>query len=517
MRFGLFHALDDVDFTVHPGEIVALLGENGCGKSTLVKVLAGVNVPEPGGTLRLSGEEISLPLAPGQFRELGLSFVHQDLGLARTLTVVENLMIADADASSDRRMISWRKETARVRTVLQGYGVDVDPLLPINELPPVGQALVAIVRAAEDLRRYRESGRVRQSILFLDEPTVFLPESEVEFLFELVRTIVRDGASVVFISHDLDAVRRLCDRAVVLHDGVLAGEARLDEVTDEQLIEMIVGKATGLVGATYRREDGASSADLPVVAEVHGLSGGRVEEADLVLHGGEIVGVAGLLGSGAEELPYLCFGAHRSTAGTMTVDGRTLKLPRLTAGEAVQSRIALVPADRRRDGIAASLSVGENATILVNDKYTRMGGVQFKKLRRRMGELLEKYDVRPRSSSALLGRLSGGNQQKVVLAKWMEIEPHLLLLHEPTQGVDVAARASIYRHVRAATDDGMATLWVSSDFEELAAVCDRVLVMADGRLRTELSGDEVTEDRISTAVYQYSTNAASVLAEVPGA
>ncbi|MEP9382390.1 sugar ABC transporter ATP-binding protein [Nocardioides sp. KR10-350] len=518
MRFGLFHALDGVGLDVYPGEIVALLGENGCGKSTLVKVLAGVNVPEPGGTLRLSGADVPLPLAPGQFRELGLSFVHQDLGLARTLSVVENLMVGDA--ATRRGMISWRKETRRVRTLLREYGVDVDPLLTINELPPVGQALVAIVRAAEEQRRFREEGTVGQSILFLDEPTVFLPENEVEFLFDLVRTIVRDGASVVFISHDLDAVRRLCDRAVVLHDGVVAGEARLDEVTDEQLIEMIVGQSAGLVGATYRRQetdDEPPAAELPVVAGVSGLSGGRVERADLTVHAGEIVGIAGLLGSGAEEVPYLCFGAHRSTGGTLTIDGRPLRLTRLTAAEAVQHRIALVPADRRRDGIAASMTVGENATILVNDRYTRLGGIRFKRVRSRVGELLEKFDVRPRNASALLGRLSGGNQQKVVLAKWMEIEPRLLLLHEPTQGVDVAARASIYRHVRQATATGMGTLWVSNDFEELATVCDRVLVMADGVIRAELTGEDVTEDRISTSVYQYSTNAASVLADVPGA
>jgi ribose transport system ATP-binding protein len=514
MKFGQFRALDGVDFRVAPGEIVALLGENGCGKSTLVKVLAGINTPEPGASLTLSGTEVPLPLAPGQFRELGLSFVHQDLGLARTLTVVENLMIGDSSAAAGRRVINWRRETRRIRALLRSYHADIDPLLPINDLPPVGQALVAIVRAAEELKRHRESGTVAQSILFLDEPTVFLPETEVEFLFDLVRTVVRDGASVVFISHDLDAVRRLCDRAVVLHDGVLAGEARIDAITDEQLIEMIVGTASDLVGAAHRRENPEPLADAGVVAEVTGLRGGRVQHADFTVRSTEIVGLAGLLGSGAEEVPYLCFGAHRAGGGTIRVDDHTRPLARMSAYDAVAHRIALVPADRRRDGIAPTLTVGENTTILVNHRYTRLGGLRLKRLREVVSGLLDRFDVRPRNGGALMGQLSGGNQQKVVLAKWLEIEPRLLLLHEPTQGVDVAARASIYRHVREATAHGMATLWVSSDFEELATVCDRVLIMADGRIRAELVGDEITEDRISAAVYSHSTDAAAVLAEV---
>ncbi|HVV22201.1 MAG TPA: ATP-binding cassette domain-containing protein, partial [Pseudonocardiaceae bacterium] len=213
MRFGAFRALRAVDLVVHPGEIVALLGENGCGKSTLVKVLAGVNAPEPGGELYLGGEQVPLPLPPGQFRDLGLSFVHQDLGLARTLSVVENLVVGESGSARSRRPINWRSEYRRVRAVLDSYGVRIDPRHPINRLPPVGQALVAIVRAAEELKAYRQRDDVTHSILFLDEPTVFLPRAEVEFLFDLVRAVVRDGASAVFISHDLSAVRTLCDRA----------------------------------------------------------------------------------------------------------------------------------------------------------------------------------------------------------------------------------------------------------------------------------------------------------------
>jgi ribose transport system ATP-binding protein len=520
MRFGSFLALKDVGFRVDPGRIVALLGENGSGKSTLVKVLAGVNAPEPGGEMYLNGEPVALPLAAGQFHDLGLSFVHQDLGLARTLTVTENLVVSDAGTST-KRAISWRAERRRIGALLDSYHVNVDPAAAINHLAPVGQALVAIVRAAEELKAYRGRGDVAHSILFLDEPTVFLPETEVEFLFDLVRTVVADGASVVFISHDLSAVRAVCDEAVVLRDGEVVGRAAVREVTDQQLVKLIVGPAGGkrAAGGYLRRSAAAGEAGGTAVGgaaaggaaaalcEVRGLAGARVKDVSLEVRPTEIVGLAGLLGSGAEDVPYLLFGTRPCERGTLRVDNWTVALPRLKPFEAVHKRVALVPADRRRDGIAGALTVAENTTILVNSDYARYGRLRTRRLRGLVRRLLEEFDVRPRDPGASAWQLSGGNQQRVVLAKWLEIRPRLLLLHEPTQGVDVAARAEIYRMVRESTDAGMATLWVSSDFEELATVCDRVLIVADGTVRSQLAGDEVTEDKISSAVYHHSTGA----------
>lgn len=519
MRFGSFRALHDVDFLVDPGEIVALLGENGSGKSTLVKVLAGVNAPDAGARMRLGGRPVPLPLLPGQFRDLGLSFVHQDLGLARSLTVAENLVVAEAGSAHSRRPINWRAEHRKIRRLLDSYQVGIDPATVIDRLPPVGQALVAIVRAAEELRAYRLRGDVAHSILFLDEPTVFLPESEVEFLFDLVRRVVREGASVVFISHDLSAVRTLCDRAVVLRDGEVVGRTALAGVSDERLVELIVGPGAGKrTGHGHRRAgDGLAAPGRPL-CEVRELRGGRVADLSLDIRGTEIVGLAGLLGSGAEDVPYLLFGAMAGSAGSVRVDGWTASVPRLKPFEAVHRKVALVPADRRRDGIAPVLTVAENTTILVGEEHTSFGRLRLRRLRTLVRDLLDRFDVRPRDPGAAAWQLSGGNQQRVVLAKWLEINPKLLLLHEPTQGVDVAARAQIYRMVREATDGGMATLWVSSDFEELATVCDRVVIVAAGRVRAELSGDEATEDKISSAVYYHSTDAASVLAdEVPPA
>jgi ribose transport system ATP-binding protein len=512
-RFGAFRALKDVDFDVGHGEILALLGENGSGKSTLVKILAGINVPEAGSRLQLGGHEVALPLTTGQFRDLGLSFVHQDLGLSRTLTVVENLAIGGP--TSTKRHINWRQEGRRARDVLRSYNVDVNPSATIEQLPPVAQALVAIVRAAEDLRLYREREDLQHSILFLDEPTVFLPDTEVEFLFDLVRSIVAGGASTVFISHDLAAVRRLCSRATVLRDGEIVGHAQLQQTTDDELVEMIVGPAKQtLVGQSQRRQADDDASKRPVAAEISRVRGGRVHDVSLALRETEVVGVAGLLGSGADDLPYILFGAQKGEAGTFTVNGTSHKVSAMTPVESVFRRIALVPADRRRDAIVASLTVAENTSILVNDRFTGMARrIQGSRLNQRVRELLERFDVRPRRPDAIMGQLSGGNQQKVVLAKWLEIDPRVLLLHEPTQGVDVAARAEIYGLVRQGTANGMAVLWVSSDFEELARVCDRVLIMAGGKIRSELTGDEVTEESISTNVFRHSTDQGALLAD----
>lgn len=516
MRFGPFLALRDVDFDVGRGEIVALLGENGCGKSTLVKILAGINVPEAGARLHLGGEEVALPLRPGQFRDLGLSFVHQDLGLSKTLSVLENLTVAGV--ASTRRRINWRQERRRAQQVLESYQVDIDPSATVDHLPPVAQALLAIVRAAEDLKLYRERADLEHSILFLDEPTVFLPDTEVGFLFDLVRSVALGGTSTVFISHDLSAVRRLCSRAVVLRDGEVAGQAELSEIGDAEIVEMIVGPAKQtLVGRSQRRALQDDVSQHPEAAAISGLHGGRSRGVSFAVRETEVVGIAGLLGSGADDVPYLLFGARRCESGAITLGGTSYEVAGMTPVHAVQRRLGLVPADRRRDAIVAPLSVAENTTILVNERYTGTGRrINGGRLTARVRELLDRFDVRPRRPDAAMGQLSGGNQQKVVLAKWLEIEPRVLLMHEPTQGVDVAARAEIYRLVRQGTENGMAVIWVSSDFEELARVCDRVLIMAGGAIRAELSGDQVTEEAISTAVYHYSTDEGAMLAETAG-
>jgi ribose transport system ATP-binding protein len=503
-HFGATRALIDADLTVAHGEVHALVGENGSGKSTLVKVLAGVYEPEPGGQIIVDGEDVSLPMAPGTFRDIGLSFVHQDLGLARPLTVLENLVGNGDRAESSRWRIRWRFETRRARQMLSAYGIDIDPRSIVNELPPVGQALVAIARAADQLKQYRARTGATSSVLILDEPTVFLPEHELVFLFDLIRSVVASGSSVIFISHDLAAVREVADRVTVLRDGRVAACERIGDVTDEALVELIVGPEVSkalledaAAPAASRHFDQSSAAGLHVA----GLEGGRVRGLDLHVAPGEIVGLAGLLGSGAEDVPYLLFGARRATAGVVTVNGRTAPLARQHPAAAVAMGIGFIPADRQRDAIVPTVSVAENMMLLVVDRFARHGRVRNSQLRRAASERADEFNVRPRQTSVTAATLSGGNAQKVVLAKWLEIEPTVLLLHEPTQGVDVAARAQLYRQIAGAAEAGTSFVWVSSDFEELAAVCDRVVVVSGGSQSGALGRAELTPEAISTAVY----------------
>jgi ribose transport system ATP-binding protein len=523
--FGATRALQDVSVTIERGEVLALLGENGCGKSTLVKVMAGVYDPEPGARMVVDGREIPLPLGAGASRDLGLSFVHQDLGLARPLTVLENLLGGVAERSGSRLRIRWRAEARKARAMLRSYGVDVDPLAVVNDLPPVQQALVAIARAAEELKQYRERTGATSSVLVLDEPTVFLPEEEVQFLFDLVRTIVASGASVVFISHDLPAVREISDRATVLRDGKLAAVVRMSEVTDDEVVELIVGPAVATLdtfghghahGAHTAPAEPPRAFDRSPGAGLHvaGLCGGQVRGLDLHVAPGEVVGLAGLLGSGAEEVPYLLFGARQATGGELTLGGRAVPAARQHPAQAVGMGLALIPADRRRDAIAPAVSVAENMMLLVVRRFQKGGRLRNGQLRATADQRAEALDVRPRRTDLPVGTLSGGNAQKVVVGKWLEIGPQVLLLHEPTQGVDIAARAEIYRVIKRATETGMAVVWVSSDFDELAAVCDRVVVVSGGVAAREIPLSDISPEAITSAVYGASTSESSILPTV---
>jgi ribose transport system ATP-binding protein len=502
-HFGATQALSGVDFTVDHGEVHALLGENGSGKSTLIKILAGVHDPEPGGSLTVDGRSVALPMRFGTFHNIGLSFVHQDLGLARPLTVLENLVGGAAQANSTRR-VNWRREKVRARTMLQSYGVDIDPQTVVNDLPPVGQALVAIARAADELRTYRERAGAASSVLILDEPTVFLPENELGFLFDLIRSIVASGSSVVFISHDLAAVREIADRVTVLRDGRLATTVSMADVTDKEIVNHIVGPAKSReLDATGRGvRAGTTSIDHSVAKlRVRDLGGGRIQQLDLDVAPGEIVGIAGLLGSGADDVPYLLFGSRPATAGTVTVGDTSVHAARQQPATAVGMGMSFIPADRHRDAIAGEVSVANNMMLLVLHRFRTGGRLSNRKVRAAANARAETFDVRPRATDRPVGTLSGGNAQKVVLAKWLEIDPEVLLLHEPTQGVDVAARAQIYRTIMGAADDGMSVVWVSSDFEELATTCDRVVVVSGGRCTGELVGAEITPETITAAVY----------------
>lgn len=567
-RFGDQLALGGVDLEIATGEVVALLGENGSGKSTLVKILAGFHVPEPGGQLRVGGVPVPLPVPSGTYREVGLSFVFQDLGLAPGLRVVENLFVGErlAHAGGGLRPISWTAEVRRARGVLEGYEVDLDPRAMVSELRPTAQALLAIVRAAEELEHFRSrSDAARPGVLVLDEPTVFLPEHEKIFLFDLVARVTRSGTGVLFVSHDMTAVRQVAHRAVILRDGRLVGNVVVADVTDEALVERISGHrrlapragaasqagagaasaaggrvplvalegisgdggaegkgppvsgSEGIVprgsralhapgkdqvaGAASEPSDGLVGAGSDVALRTTALSGEHLHDIELTLYQGEILGVAGLLGSGSDELPYAIFGNLPGARGRIEVGHRQVDAARLTPRRARQLGMALVPADRKQQGAALSLSVQKNMLSLVTGEYFRGGFLRHGRMRSTAAERCARFGVVPADPDADMVTLSGGNQQKVVLAKWIEQLPVVLLLHEPTQGVDVATRAEIYDLMRALRSQGLGILWVSTDFDELATVCDRVVVCAGGRLVGDVAGPPFTRDEITSQVY----------------
>jgi ribose transport system ATP-binding protein len=517
--FGSNRALDGVDLRIGHGEVLGLLGQNGSGKSTLVKVLAGVYDPEPGGSLFVGGEEIALPLAPGQASEIGLSFVYQNLALAAGLSVLENLTLGQRIGAGVHSWgpINWITERRSAAAVLDRYDVKLDLDARTGVLAPVDQARLAIVRAAEDLRRYRTRSGYKHSVLVLDEPTVFLPEEEVDRLFDLIRTVVAEGAAVLFISHDLAAVRAITDRVVVLRDGVVVGEEVTADIREEKLVDLIVGAparadqgtpaeaapvedqhAVALTLAAMESAGDAVAAGENVIAE-H-LTDERLHDLSFEIGAGEILGVAGLIGSGAEELPYLLFGARPTGFGVLRLGAETIDIAGLTPARGVRERIALVPADRAVLGLSQELTLWENIVMLVEGEHYRRGVFHRGELVSLAREAIDRFLIRPPRARNAMSTFSGGNQQKALLAKWLLARPRLLLLHEPTQGVDVGARRDIYRFVQsAAALHHMAVLWVTTEFGELAEVCDRVIVITQGRHTATLASEELTEEAISAA------------------
>jgi len=487
--FGGVRVLHNVDLTVERGEIHGLVGRNGSGKSTLIKILSGYHHPDPGGTLRVAGRDVSLPVPPGHSHRLGLSFVHQDLGLTPAMTVMENVRIDRFETSFGWR-IRWRRERERVRRDLERFGVEASPSSLIRDLSPVDRALVAVVRALTQLED------VDGGVLVLDEPTAYLPFDGVGRLFDATREAARNGAGVIFVSHRLEEITTLTQRVSVLRDGHLAGTVETAGVTEAQLIEMIAG---GRLAESVRGE--AVTGD-DVILRVDGLAGRAVRGVSFSLRRGEVLGLTGLIGMGHEEVPYLLFGARPARTGSVELHDEPLPLHGLTPGKAMRAGMALVPADRQRASGVAQLSLRENLTLPNIDRLFVLSALNKRRETTQTRALLEHYDVRPAVPARPLGTLSGGNQQKALLAKWFQRLPDVILLHEPTQGVDVGAREDIFREIRHVAETyGTGILFVSSDYDDFTRICDRVLVFRYGSVVSELRGASLTQEHLIEACY----------------
>lgn len=491
--FGGERALDRAALTVLAGECHGLLGENGSGKSTLIKILAGYHAPEPGAELEIHGQPVRLPLAPGQFREFGVSFVHQDLGLIPSLTVLENLLVGQWATRRDWR-ISWAREHRRARELFGHYGVELDPDARVADLRPVERALLAIVRAAHEVSA---SDMVNhRGLLVLDEPTVFLPRADIERLFRLVRDIVDQGASVLFVSHDLDEVREITSRVTVLRDGRAYSTVLTNQTSRDDLIEMIVGRRLDAFAGEH-----ADRPAGPVALSIERLAGGAIDEISFDVYEGEVLGLTGILGSGFDELPYLLFGVAPAYGGAVRIGRTRHDAASLRPDQSLASGLALIPADRQREGIIGSLSVADNVTMQVLGSLFINFLLRQRRILSESTEMLERFGVRPNDPGLLYSSLSGGNQQKALLAKWLRTRPQVLLLHEPTQGVDVGARQEIFSMIRDCARAGTTILCASSDHEQLAAICDRVLIFSRGQIAHQLVGADLTKERIAERSY----------------
>jgi ribose transport system ATP-binding protein len=471
-------ALKDVDFDLRPGEIHALLGENGSGKSTLVKILAGYHTPDPGGECTMNGREFDLGSAAAA-TACGLRFIHQDLGLIPDLTVFENLALG---RGGRRRW--WLSDTAErheAERLLSAVGVGLDAGRMVRDLSSAERTMVAIVRATRDV----------SNVLVLDEPTATLPADDAHRLFAMIRVIRDQGASIIYVTHRLGEVFELADRATVLRDGVRVATREVNGLTQDDLIALILGRPPSELYVHARN----STSD--VVLAVRGLRGRLLRDVAFEVRAGEVFGIAGLTGSGREELIRLLAGDGAWEAGEIDVGGRRLRS--LSPRAAIKAGIVYQPADRKSRGAIPELSVADNVTLPGHALSSPLRWLGAGRERADVRLWLEHLRVSPPAPSAALATLSGGNQQRVVIARWLRRDVRVLLLEDPTHGVDVGAKRLIYQGLAEIARGGGAVVATSSDNDELAAICDRVLVLADGTGVGTLAGVELTSERLLEA------------------
>jgi ribose transport system ATP-binding protein len=496
--FGSTPALAGVDLVVRGGEVHGLLGQNGSGKSTLIKVLAGFHVPDSFSLLESSGQPVRMPINEKEHRAHGWRFVHQDLGLIEDLTVLDNFELVGFEQSTFFRLHTAAERSAALEA-LERFEVDVPINAVVGELPPGERAMIALARAAQGLF----SGRALGGLLLLDEPTTFLPDRDADKVFQLIRRIAQMGGGVLIVSHRISEVRRVCDTVTVLRDGRVVGNGPTSQFVDEEIVEMIMGRRDEPERVAAGRPAAAPPPAAVPVLRVAGLVGERVGPASFDVAVGEVLGLTGLMGAGYDVIARLLYGAVVAVSGSIAVAGAApIDAARFSPVRAREAGIAFIPADRRRQGGAVDLSLAENISLPIIGNYFQKLRLRRRKERYEAVRLLVEYDVSTHDSRTPFGALSGGNQQKVLLAKWLQVRPDLLLLDEPTQGLDVGARGQVVRLIRSIASGGTGVVLASADLDTIVATCDRVLVVHEGRLTSELTGADVTRELVVAAVYR---------------
>ena len=478
-RFGGTQAVDGVSFDVNIGEIVALLGENGAGKSTLIKLLAGI-YPLDSGEILFEGQSESEWRSSDRARQ-PVAFIHQDLGLVDWMTVSENVALG---MGYPRRfgLVDWKAADEVARRVMRRVGCDIDP----------GRRVFSLTRAEKSLLAIGRSLEVQARLLVLDEPSASLPMADVERLFGVLRELRRQGVAMVYVSHRLDEIMAISDRAVVMRDGRLVAVKTTKQTSEAELVQLIVGKP--LVESLPPQLPASAVHGEPVLRLIDAASG-NAGPVSFDVARGEVLGLVGLRGAGHEAISRAVFGREPLSAGRMQLQGRDAVLR--SSADAIRAGVAYVAGERLEENLAGSLSVLEN--LFPHPALRGERGLMFDRRRREHADaqsLIRRFDINPPAPTAEVQQLSGGNQQKVVLARWFDLDKPLIVLEEPTAGVDVGAKRQIYGVLRERAQAGTALVVVSTDFEEIATVCSRVLVFRDGRIAAVLHGAQISVARL---------------------
>ena len=478
-------ALQNVDFTLREGEIHALMGENGAGKSTLIKVLTGV-YEKDGGEIHIKGHQGAVSIrSPQEAQNAGISTVYQEITLCPNLTVAENMYIGRTKGS----LTSWRKMNAGAAKLLENLGIPAKPTQQLGSCSIAVQQMVAIARAVD----------MDCKVLILDEPTSSLDEQEVAKLFTLMRDLRAKGVGIIFVTHFLDQVYEVCDRITVLRDGQLVGEYVIEELPRVQLVSKMLGKELDDMASIRREDDTAQvDGDTPVL-EAQGLSSAEgIKPFDFHIQKGEVNGFTGLLGSGRSECVRAIFGADKKTGGTVMMDGQKVTINKPL--DAMKLGIGYLPEDRKRDGIVGDLSVRDNIILALQVMKGFLKPISRAQAEAFADEYIRLLEIKTASSDTPIKQLSGGNQQKVILARWLLTHPKYLILDEPTRGIDVGTKIEIQKLVLQLASEGKSVTFISSEIDEMLRTCSRLVVMRDRKVVGELSGDDLNQTKIMATI-----------------
>lgn len=475
-------ALDGVDFSLRAGEVHALLGENGAGKSTLIKCLTGVHHMDAG-TILLNGKEI-IPTNPQDAFSMGISTVYQEINLCPNLTVAENIFVGRQPMKGG--MINWKEINRRASELMKRFHMDIDVTRPLSYYSTAIQQMVSIARAVD----------IDAKVLILDEPTSSLDDNEVQLLFDVMNELKAEGMGIIFITHFLDQVFAVSDRLTILRNGRLIGTFDIHDITKLQLVTYMIGKDMDAIFNLKRAE---VASDAPEMLRTENLGApGQIQNVNLSIRKGELMGFAGLLGSGRTETAELLFGAVPATEGTETVGGKQVSIKKPI--DAIMAKLAFCPEDRKRDGIIGDLSIRENIALALQARRGFMHPISQQEQNEMADKYIKMLSIATPDAEKKIGELSGGNQQKVILARWMATQPDLLILDEPTRGIDVGAKAEIQRLMLEMCNDGVSVIFISSELDEVIRCSNRIVVMRDGKKVGEVNGEDCTQQMLLSII-----------------